>query len=205
MELISIEKLKKKYPDSYSDLLLRLGIRAYNSKYLKLNGIRFVEVFTTDCKQYYRYHTDLEAAPFSSPDGWDKQGPGFRDSYILTIASSGNFGKARRGDPDNYREERLEYAVYIQDRKAEYGMYSGDLVRQSKELIELFIAALSKLINIDVISVVVFKEDRRFMAALRSAGFEKSGSEQQCYKLTKIIQQSQAALPAAAHLVNHKL
>jgi hypothetical protein len=201
MRRITVAQLKKKYPRSYSDLLLALDVRAYNEKALKLAGIRSTKVYTTRQKRYFWVETNLDSNPFGSVNNWDTSDEsGFKDCYILTLYSSGVIDKTWTGsDFHTFQEERIEYEVCIQDRKATYGMYTGDLVCQTEELIKLFIHTLTSLIDIDTISVRIFNEDKKFIGALRKVGFEISGQEQACYIVTKCIVEKTEPAVALLH------
>lgn len=190
MKEITVSHLRARYPRSYCDLLQMLGVRAYNTKSLKLAGIRSVQVFTVKRRRYYCFTVGLEANPYGSVNHNRSQSDKYDDSYVLTIASSGMTEEYIAGSATGSLEiERLEYEVYIKNRKAEFANNTGSGGPASKAMTTLFIYSLGKLIDVDVTSIRVLKEDVAFLAELQAIGFGITGMELGCITVTKNIEE----------------
>ena len=190
MKEITISHLRSRYPRSYYDLLQMLDVKAYNAKSLKLAGIRYVQVFAGKKNRYYCFTMGMESSPYGSVSYDLSTHDKYDDCYVLTIASSGMIQESLSVSGAGSLEiEKLEYEVYVKDRKAEFANNTGNSSPASKTMISLFIYALRKLIDIDVTSIRVFKEDLAFIEKLQAIGFEITDKESGCITLTKDIRE----------------
>jgi len=186
MKEITVLALKTRYPRSYYDLLELLDVRAYNSKSLALAGIRSVQVFMSKRKRYYCYVRGMDSIAFGSVC-WDLSSDNNHDDcYVLTIASSGTIEVSPPESSICSREgERLEYEVYLKGRKAEFANNTGNWGAASKEMTKLFLYCLQRMVDVDIISIRVFKEDAALVEELQAVGFEITNRDLGCVIVTK--------------------
>jgi len=130
----------------------------------------------------------MEANPHGSVNYDLSQSDKYDDCYILSISSSGMVQENLAGSVTGDLEiERLEYEVYVKSRKAEFANNMGSSGPASKAMTTLFIYNIGKLIDIDVTSIRVIKEDVGFIQELQAVGFEITGVELGCITVTKNI------------------
>ncbi|PUZ28537.1 hypothetical protein DCC81_03385 [Chitinophaga parva] len=194
MQKISIAQLRKSYPRSYLKLLEMLDIRAFNEKYLKLAGIRSIQVFTAKKKRFFCYQMGMEASLYGSVN-WDISPQAeYSDCYVLTVASSGMVRDTWTGeDVKSLAVERLEYEVYVRGRKAEFANNTSCSGPPSAGLIELFLLCLDQMVDIDVTNIRVFNEDTALKEGLCQAGFEVTDQQSGYVTVTKINHEPRTA------------
>ena len=197
MKEITISHFKSRYPRSYYDLLQLLDIRAYNTKSLRLAGIRCVQIFAGKKKRYYRFVAGIESSLFGSVNFDLSAVDRYDDCYVLTIASSGMVleGSSGSSGAQALEVEKIEYEVYVRNRRAYFANNTGNSGPTSKPMISLFIYSLSKLIDIDVICIRVFQEDLALINELQAIGFEIKDTEPGCITVMKSIEEEVTSLP----------